>query len=65
MTATLKNAVEFEDWDVANRCTIFKTFPAGTQVRDVTRPSNDSPTRLYAVVGVDGYIAVLHHSQVR
>lgn len=57
-------AVEFQDWDIKNKKTIFKTFPKGTEVKDVARPSNNSPTRLFKVVGVDGFIADLHKSQV-
>lgn len=64
MIYKLNNATMFEDWDIANRQPIHKSFPAGTRVRDVLRPGNQNCVRLVAVVGVDGFIASVVRQQI-
>ena len=62
MSLRIKHATEFQDWDVARRETIFKTFPAGTKVKDCLRAGNPSNVRLYAPIGTVGWIASIHQS---
>ena len=57
MTYNLKAATVFEDFDIAAKRSVFKTFPAGTAVKDILRISNPNPIRLVSPVGVAGWIA--------
>jgi hypothetical protein len=53
----LTSVVQFTDWDVLNCCEIRDDFPAGTLVKPIDRYNPDAKTRLFCVLGVDGYIA--------
>ena len=57
--------ITFQDWDTENRRTVYREFPAGTEVRDTLRPSNRWNIRTYRVVGVDGWIADIPSSKVK
>ena len=56
-TAKTTKPVQFQDWDIANRKTIYRTFPAGQIVVDVLRPSNPRKVRCWAIMDTEGWIA--------
>jgi hypothetical protein len=57
--------IRFEDWNIADHMSVFKTFPAGTRVEDVSRPSNLNPLCLVRVIGRDGWIASVPRNWMR